>query len=61
MNATRLGRLCVFAAFAVVLLAFAAPASAQNGQLKGLIAASYGLPALPPVARDRRAGRDSTT
>jgi tetratricopeptide (TPR) repeat protein len=44
MNATRLGRLCVLAAFAVALVAFAAPAAAQNGQLRGKVLDAAGKP-----------------
>lgn len=56
MNATRLGRLCVFAAFAVVLLAFAAPASAQNGQLKGKVVDPAGKPVPDAVVQIEHTG-----
>lgn len=49
MNATRLGRICVFAAFAVALVAFAAPASAQNGQLRGKVLDAAGKPVADAV------------
>lgn len=56
MNATRLGRLCVFAAFAVALVAFAAPASAQNGQLKGKVVDAAGKPVPDAVVQIEHTG-----
>ena len=44
MTATRLGRLCVLAAFAFALVAFSVPAAAQSGTLKGKVTGPDGKP-----------------
>ena len=44
MKATRLGRLCVLVAFALALVAYSVPASAQSGTLKGRVTGPDGKP-----------------
>lgn len=56
MNATRLGRICVLAAFAVALVSFAVPASAQNGQLKGKVVDTAGKPVPDAVVQIEHTG-----
>lgn len=56
MNATRLGRICVLAAFAVALVSFAVPASAQNGQLKGKVVDAAGKPVPDAVVQIEHTG-----
>ena len=56
MNVTRLGRMCVFAAFVVALVAFAVPASAQNGQLKGKVTDAAGKPVADAIVQIEHTG-----
>ena len=44
MNATRLGRVCALVAFTLALLAYAMPAAAQMGTLKGKVTGADGKP-----------------
>ena len=44
MNATRLGRVCALVAFTLALMAYAVPAAAQSGTLKGKVTGADGKP-----------------